>query len=149
MEAGKIIDEYIDQLSLIANSKINEKMSIEAKGLGLILAYLYRNIDSVVYSGDISRVLCISTARVAQAIKTLESSNYVIRIIDENDARKTIVKLTDSGVDRVLAQRKKIELFMSKLIEDVGEEELKTFVNLFKNINEASIRIIKEMNNNV
>ena len=81
-------------------------------------------------AGAISEKLGISTARVAVLLKKLEAKGTISRLRDPADARKTLVQLTDSGMEWIQETWKKICDQMGKMIDTIGEERLMEFIEV-------------------
>lgn len=101
------------------------------KGLYVILRVI-ENFEDEVVAGDISTALNVSTARMAVALATLEAKKWIKKHKSVNDARKTVVELTDLGRS-VLREREEelveiIKLFLNKL----NDEEVMQLLNIIK-----------------
>ena len=134
----------------MAHSKAHPKGFIkrlddENRGLHVILRRLTEAGGSLC-AGDISDDLCMSTPRVAAALKTLEGKGYIVRTRDTDDKRKTVVSVTDEG--RAAAKRDEqeiIELVMY-LYDTVGDDDLNEFLRISSAIADAlNNRIVKEV----
>lgn len=87
----KIIARQFDifQNRLLAEEGINS-------GQIPILLYLYHKGESCQY--DIACSYKIDKGAVARSIKKLKEKNFIIKITDENNRRKDVLKLTPEGV---------------------------------------------------
>ena len=74
--------------------RINE---IQA-GIGAVLRVLYE-YDGTVTAGQISEILEVSTARVAVLLKKMDSKGLITKKHSTDDARVTIVSITEHGKD--------------------------------------------------
>ena len=98
-------------------------------GLGGVMRLLYKKKEPIT-AGAISEKLGISTARVAVLLKKLEAKGTISRLRDPADARKTLVQLTDSGMEWIQETWKKIRDQMGKMIDTIGEERLMEFIEV-------------------
>ena len=98
-------------------------------GLGGVMRLLYMEKEPIT-AGAISEKLGISTARVAVLLKKLEAKGTISRLRDPADARKTLVQLTDSGMEWIQETWKKIRDQMGKMIDTIGEERLMEFIEV-------------------
>ncbi len=72
-----------------------------------ILNYLiFRETD--VLPGELSAAMNTSTARVAMALKSLESKGLIQRRVDQEDRRKILVTITDLGRELIRSERREM-----------------------------------------
>lgn len=82
----------------------------------------------------ISDYLHLSTARVANALKSLEKKRYIRRSHDMQDRRRVTVSLTPLG--KQIAQENLDDTLekINELMHDMGEEDADEFIRLMKKI---------------
>lgn len=134
MASNKEIEKVIN---LIKKTKENDYMNMHDhfnKGSFAIVKYLSDN-NNISTAGELSNFLCVSTARIAVILKKLEEKKIIEKTRSENDARVTIVKLTDYGKNKI--KIKKIELYekIGKVIDEIGMEEIIKFNETITKIN--------------
>lgn len=98
-------------------------------GLGGVMRLLYKEKEPIT-AGTISEKLGISTARVAVLLKKLEAKGKIRKQRDSTDARKTLVQLTDLGIEWIHETWKKIYDQMGNMIDTIGEERLMEFIEV-------------------
>ncbi len=98
-----------------------------------ILIYLLAHQDGA-SAGDLSKWLCITTGRVATALKSLEKKKFIQRRGDDDDKRRVRVHITDAG--RAFAHERYEEALsgMEKILRQLGEHDAKEFVRITKRI---------------
>ncbi len=103
------------------------------KGLFVILRVIEK-ANSEVTAGDLASTLGVSTARIAVALKTLEVKKWIKKCKAQDDARKTIVILTNIG-EKVLKE-KEVELvkIISSFLEKLSDEEVLQLTEIIKKI---------------
>lgn len=95
-------------------------------GMYFVLKILF-SAQRELTAGDIAESFGVTTARTAVMLKTLETKGYITKSKSKDDARKTIVRLTNSGA--VALRERKERLFavidglMMKL-DDAEKEQL-------------------------
>lgn len=102
-----------------------------SKGMFLILRILSDSEGEVV-AGDLAKCACVSTARIATALNTLEKKGYVMREKSAEDARKVVIHMTDAGREVL---RERLEVINSVVVPMLGkltEEEIETLISLLK-----------------
>lgn len=102
-------------------------------GIGAVLRMLYDS-NGTVTAGQISEVLGVSTARVAVLLKKMAAKGLITKAHDCNDARVTIVRLTEKGGDIVVQMRDDLFTQIGNIIDTIGEERLMEFIGISKEI---------------
>lgn len=109
-------------------------------GMGAILKLLSKESHPLT-AGQISSSLNISTARVAVLIKKLEAKHLIEIHPGDHDSRVKMVTLSDEGRNTVQKVRSDIQKKVGMLIDEIGFEALKSFIETFK-----KIKLIMEKN---
>lgn len=79
---------------------------------------------------ELSEMLGVSTARVANTLNTLEKKGFVTRELDKDDRRRIVVTITPEGRDFFVINHRAAINGLCKLIRDLGENDAKEFVRL-------------------
>lgn len=113
--------------------KVTETINDGFSGMYFVLKIL-SDTSKEFSAGDISETFQVSTARTAVILKTLEGKGYIIKSKSKNDARKTIVKITDKGTEilneRISVLLSKINGYLSKL----NDYECENFYEILKKL---------------
>lgn len=96
--------------------------------------WLLSHARDTVTAGKISEALGISTARVAVLLKKLAGKGLVTKERSPADARITIVRLTASGTERIRAIQDETYRTMGRVIDGVGEERMREFISIARDI---------------
>lgn len=112
------------------------KVDESQRGVGFVLAYLCKS-DHEVIAGELSRELGVSTARIAALLKAMEKNGLIIRQRSCEDARQTVVKITDAGEDFAEALKEQLLSKIELLIEKVGRRDLEEFIRISNKIRKA------------
>lgn len=85
-------------------------------------------------AGDISDAFQVTTARTAVILSTLEKKRFISKSKSKDDARKTIVKLTESG--KFALENRKNQIFdaINSIFSKLNEEELKSFYTILEKL---------------
>lgn len=87
---------------------------------------------------ELARRLRLSPATVAVSLKTMERCGYVSREIDDRDARKNLVKITDKGREAVELCGHSFRAADEQMLSDFTPEEKEQltgfFVRMLKNL---------------
>ena len=103
------------------------------RGAGFVLCYL-RWAETEVIAGDFSKMLHVSTARIAALLKKMEQSGLLTRHSSSKDARQTVVEITPAGIalaDKLTEQALKE---VGLLLDEIGEEDLNAFIRVSQRI---------------
>ena len=76
---------------------------------------------------ELSEILFVSEANVAQIIKRLEKNELIFRVSDENNKSKKILNVTDKAKLIISSLLKEMYEFDTKFFEDYSEEEAEKF----------------------
>ncbi|MFI3328952.1 MAG: winged helix-turn-helix transcriptional regulator [bacterium] len=88
----------------------------------------------------ISKCLSISPQAVSEAIKKLESENYIVK--DNINKNETLILLTKEGLEHAILSKDIISNHANELLKDFNDEEL-------QNVIDFSIKLLPKEENNV
>ena len=103
------------------------------KGMFVILCILHDSKCDVV-AGDLAKQMKVSTARVAKALNTLESKNYIKRESEKSDARKVVIRMTQQGEQALSERKKSVDAIIASMFKNLTEEETITLFSLLKKL---------------
>lgn len=129
MTHKEFYDKLFEILKTNHGKKIMTRTDIDFRGLSVIMFEI--NDGNNTPSG-LAKKLNITTARIARALNTLESKCYIERINDENDKRKTYIKLTDIGEKYLEKEKNCRDKFLENIIKGLSDDELESFINIFE-----------------
>ena len=106
------------------------KIAYASTGENGVLYRLYISETGEALAGDLARGMGLTSGRIANILKQLESKNYVVRSSGEKDRRKVYVALTEEGrthiEDVYQGNLRDIETYLEKL----GEEDAKEYIRI-------------------
>jgi DNA-binding MarR family transcriptional regulator len=143
MDLNKKAEEFINIKALMQHLHTNRVITKMMNGELFVMNYLYEH-QGQAYPKEISDYMQVSTARIAMILKSLEKNNKITREADFRDNRYVIVKLTPFGEDDIVIKRKDIVSFLSKVFEEMGEENVNEYLRLTKLIMEVEEKVDKE-----
>ena len=108
-------------------------MSAAMRGELAVLRLLSEE-ERALTAGEISRLLRMTTSRIAAVLGALEKKGLIVRSADERDKRRVLVTPTERGLS--LGRRKKQNLInaISYTFEQIGERDAREFVRLMKRV---------------
>lgn len=92
--------------------------------------------QSALTAGDISRLLEMTTSRIAAVLGALEKKGLIVRRADQADRRRVLVTLTESGTALCRMKREHLLRRMERFLSRLGEEDAAHFVRLMKRAQE-------------
>lgn len=110
----------------------------KVEGGNLILAYLSK-ISFDVSAGKLARVLKVSTARIAVLLKKLVKNNLIKKYSNPDDARITMVSLTEKGKHFITNEFETTLKSLKKIIDKIGLKDLEEFIRISRLINEVAL----------
>ncbi len=123
--------DMMDQLfSRLKSAEAVKPSGDFTKGEISVLENMYKNSESQLLAGDISKSLGIGSGQLANVLNLLEDKGLIERNRDAFDKRKVYVCLTPSGSyegKKIVDQ--KTALFASA-IDSIGNEEYVNFISL-------------------
>lgn len=102
------------------------KIDTSVVGIRAILEYLSESNERPT-AGEISRVLGVSTARVAVLLKKMVAKGLLEKQSDPTDGRLVLVRLSQSGKDTAAALRKEMYAQLAVLIDEIGMARMLEF----------------------
>ena len=91
-----------------------------SQGEMAILGYLILSDDEVTPT-DLSRRLQLSSARIANALNSMENKKYVVRTHDSVDRRKVYVAITELGAEKANHAKNQAIAGLKELLQELGE----------------------------
>lgn len=124
-----------------------DKIDLTDRGIHFVLGYLIHHNEEVI-SSDLSNALNVSTARMAKLLNKMEANKLLIKKHSNDDARKTVVVLTQKGIDKALLYKETLVNVTMNLIDQVGYNDLQEFVRISYKMKNAMVfdgRILEQL----
>jgi len=135
MERDNLAEILFQELRCNTSTSLGEILNEFNRGEIGVLGYLAFEKDEAT-AGELSEKLNVTTARIASILNSLEAKDYIKRTEDNKDKRKTLVVVTKKG--KALAKKTKKEVIdkITKVINEIGEEEVKEYIRITLKIRE-------------
>ena len=130
MDYENLTKELFVQLEKFHQMKPTVELNSFHQGEIMVLNYLYEHSETEELPTNISNCLCLSTARVAATLNSLEKKGYISRIMSTNDRRKIIVGITDTGKDFIYEKREKLNEIFKEMVKSLGQEDAEHFIRI-------------------
>lgn len=142
---SRLIESYMDTYIFALNSihQLIADTSMGGSDLSLEQFFTLREIASndTINAGDIAKKFAVTKSAIATKIKRLEEKNYIQRQKNPEDKREILLKITDSGHEIYIEYEQRMEEFVSKWVEALGEEDSEAFIALYKKLKESIIQV--------
>lgn len=128
---------YIDYINLQNKKFLQENFKdITPRDFSyLVNIFYHQNISQK----QLSELLFVSEANVAQIIKRLEKNKFIHRIPDESNKSKKIIYLTEKGKDMVFLLMKIIYEWEAEFFKRYSDEEVELFKKMLYEYSQKSI----------
>ena len=103
------------------------------RGENGVLLYLY-HVGHPLFPGDLTGKIGLTTGRIANILKVLERSGYVVRRPDAVDKRRVLVALTPAGEEAAARRNEEAISYHSKLLSRLEPNEARIFLDVLKRI---------------
>lgn len=143
MDYTALAVEFLDKSQLLMKDGLNKPIDEAVQGEGFVLHYVAIH-GGCVFPGDIGHAMCVSTARVAMALNSLEKKGLITRQIDASDRRKILVRLTSEG--KLLADknyRVAVDV-VAKRLALLGEYDAKEYVRITGRLAELFFTVVPD-----
>lgn len=135
MERDNLAEILFQELRCNASTSLGEILNEFNRGEIGVLGYLAFEKDEAT-AGELSKNLNVTTARVARILNSLETKGYIKRTEDNQDKRKTLVVITQNGESLAKKAKKEVIDKITKVINEIGEEEAKEYIRITLKIRE-------------
>lgn len=108
-----------------------DKISESIRGEMAVLRLLGEEKQQI-SAGEISRMLNMTTSRVAAVLGSLEKKGFITRETDTMDKRRVLVELTDKGSAFHAKRKEEAQQHIQRLLMMLGEQDAREFVRLLK-----------------
>lgn len=86
-----------------------------------VLGSLFRHGDLTV--GELAALERVQPPSMTRHVNALEDGGFVLRKPHETDGRAVVVELTDTGRERLLADRRRRDVWLARRLSDLTPEE--------------------------
>lgn len=136
MATPEQIESVIFALSSSHPKALFRAMDETQAGIGAVLRLL-SDAEGTVTAGKIADFMNVSTARVAVLLKKMAAKDLIVKEAYADDARVTVVRLSQKGEQTAADIRKNIHAHIGVVIDKVGMERILEFAEISKEIQEA------------
>ena len=135
--------EYYQELAREMLHALDQKSkSPPAKEIGaavrgeMAVLRLLKNAGEAMTAGEVSRMLGMTTSRIAAVLGSLEKKGLILRRADARDKRRVLVELTQEGSAQCERRRQEALEHMTQMLAYLGKEDAAHFVRIMKRTHE-------------
>ncbi|TFE19296.1 MarR family winged helix-turn-helix transcriptional regulator [Cohnella luojiensis] len=124
------------------------EQSITPCGYSLSLSQVFalQELESKTLSvGVLADILLLDRSSVSRLVDQLVKANFVLRNINENNRRETLLSLTEKGRTTIHKVRQQSIHFYGKVLQDVSENDQRMITDGFKMFTTAITRVKGEL----
>ncbi len=103
------------------------------------LLWLYLH-DGKAIAGSLAKALSLTSGRIANILKQLETKGFITRSANSEDRRRINVLLTQSGQDYIRRLYEEDLDTCSRLLEKLGKTDAQEYLRISREITEVSLR---------
>lgn len=129
MDYSNLAAEFLSNMPALRYARPQKNISEAMHGEAFVLDYIAKQGEEVIPS-KIGHEMDVSSARIAQALNSIERKEFITRQIDTNDRRKIIVRLTPKGKAQAERHYREMISQTAQMLELLGEEDAVEFVRL-------------------
>lgn len=133
MDFAELARELIEPMYLVHRDKLVRHINQMSQGEEYVLLLLKDSKDSL-FPRDISKIMGITSARVAAILRRLEEKGLVTRKGSTTDHRCTKVIITEKGDSVIAAQQDKAVAYLTKVLTQLGQEDAVKYTEIMKKI---------------
>lgn len=105
-------------------------------GIGAVLRLL-SGTNETVTAGKIADEMNVSTARVAVLLKKMAAKGLIVKESDAEDARVTVVRLSQKGRETAAFIRKNVRAHIGEVIDKVGMDRMLEYAEISRQIQDT------------
>ncbi|AZS15560.1 MarR family transcriptional regulator [Paenibacillus lutimineralis] len=137
MNYMELAEKYLQSMFLFHKLRPQKRITESMQGELFVLQSVYQHEGEIVPS-EISKIMGISSARIAATLNSLEKKGLITRQIDLNDRRRIIIGLTQAGKDMAEKHHEFLMEDTATLLSLLGEDDAVEFVRITSKFAELS-----------
>lgn len=107
----------------------NEEMDKVMRGEMAVMRLIEKEARDL-SAGEISKMLHMTTSRIAAVLSSLEKKELVTRCADPKDGRRVMVMITAAGRAFCAQKHEEVRCHMERMLRQMGETDAKEYVRL-------------------
>lgn len=113
--------------------KVTETLQDGLSGMYFVLRIL-SDAENELSAGDIAAAFNVTTARTAVILSTLEKKGFITKSKSSQDARRTIVKITEDGKAALEERKNKLFVEVDSFLSKLTKGEVKEFYKILQKL---------------
>ena len=129
----KLAQELISMMDKKYKGPPRDDLGAVVRGEMAVLRLLYIKKKSMT-AGEITRMLSMTTSRIAAVLNSLQKKDMIIREADPADKRRVLVSITEKGSVFCKERRRQAVEDIKSMLAHLGEEDAAHFVRILTKI---------------
>ncbi|QOX62005.1 MarR family transcriptional regulator [Anoxybacterium hadale] len=129
MDYRELAMELMKTMFVMNKARPHKEITEAMHGESFVMRYLAHQNDYVLPS-EISKIMGISSARVAAALNSLEKKGLITRQIDPEDRRRILITLTTEGRASGIEQQQEVLEKFAGMLSHLGEHDAREYVRI-------------------
>ena len=129
MDTQSMAREMLESLSQLVRGPIRDLRGLSGGEMGMLV---YLEVQKGAAPTELGRFFGITSARVTNALNSLEKKGYVLRQPVPGDRRRVLVNVTEAGSARVREHLNATLQDVTRLMDAMGEKDAREFLRLVK-----------------
>lgn len=132
MKAREKAEEFFETIVQRKKALVEIPLNCSTGETGTLLYLTF--VKTGITPSEIAEILNVSMPRVVSILNSLENKNLIIKTLDKEDKRKTIITITEVGKELVLNKKEEAITQITKIIEKLDEQDINEYIRLAKKI---------------
>ena len=132
-ENRRFAEEVFQKITSAHSRPFFAEIDKSSQGEFSVLGCLMHHAEGI-SAGEIAEVSCVSSARMAVLLSRMEEKGLIVKYKDENDRRRTMVRLTEKGNALINEKKQTLLCILEKITEKVGREKIETMIRTMEEI---------------
>ena len=129
MDYTNLSKEFLQTVYSFYQVRSQQQLNNAMHGEAFVLQFIASKENTTIPS-DIKNAMSISSARIATVLNSLEDKGLIIRKIDSQDRRRTILKLTKAGEAKVEESAQELLDVAKRMLAYLGEADAKNCIRI-------------------
>lgn len=86
--------------------------------------------DTPIYVSDLTKHMHLFPSAISRLLKGLESKGYIVRKVDPNNRRNTIIQLTQEGEDLAKQLQGRMQTYVDQVFEKMEDKDMEELLRL-------------------
>ena len=139
MDYTMLAKEFLERIYRLSKHSTHKEINESMHGEIFALQYIAFQ-KGAIQPSKISKMIRVSSARVAATLNSLERKGLITRRIDTSDRRRILVELTPNGKEEAEEYFQMIVENVAKMLSGLGEHDATEYVRIIGRLTEINAK---------